>query len=412
MRSDLNRRVSLALFAMAALAGGTVAIATWTAHAWMEDTVLDAVLQREAAVLLATPAMDGRTLTTPQGVSLYQAGPNDEWIPAALRALQPGTHRDVHFAGHVFHVLVGSRDNGDHYYLTYDVTVLAQREWLLLLSLGGALASLGVLSWLIGRQLAGRLLAPVASVVQRIGTLDSEQLRALPQRPQDDELSVVIDAVNHLIAEIESRIVRDRALASAMSHELRTPLTAIRIAAETMSTTEPADRQRVARIQRAIDGACATLDTLLAVTRRHEPPRIERVALHQLLKVWAEPYLPQGDQPQVTWSLEPVETEIANSAFSIIFTNLLRNALRAAPEGHVTVRLSAGSLCISDDGEGIDAELLPRLFEPGTRGRSGGSGIGLYLSRLLADAQGWRLDVRNTPNGGVDAHLQFGRGEV
>lgn len=392
---------------MAALAGSVVAIATWTAHTWMEDTVLDAVLQREAAVLLATPTLDGRTLSTPQGVSLYQAGSSDEWIPAALRALQPGTHRDVRFDGHVFHVLVGSRDSGDHYYLAYDVTHLAQREWWLLLSLGGALASLAVLSWLTGRKLAGRLLAPVASVVQRIGTLDSEHLRALPPRPQDEDLSVVIDAINHLIADIERRIVRDRALASAMSHELRTPLTAIRIAAETMSTSEPADQQRITRIQRAIDGACATLDTLIAATRRHEPTRIERIALHQKLPVWAEPYLPQGDRPKVEWDLETVEFEIASSACSIIFTNLLRNALRAAPEGHVTVRLRAGSLFVCDDGEGIEADLIPHLFEPGTRGRSGGTGIGLYLCRLLADAQGWQLDVRNAPGGGVEAHLQF-----
>jgi signal transduction histidine kinase len=407
MRPDLHRRVTLALFAMAALAGGLVAVAAWTAHAWMEDTVLDAVLEREAATLLSQPALDGRTRTTPQGVSLYQAGISEGWIPLALRELPPGTHRDVRFDGQVFHVLVGSRADGRRYYLAYDVTRMAQREWWLLLGLCGALAVLALLSWYAGRRLAGRLLAPVASVVRRISTLDSEQLRELPTRDADAELTVVIDAINHLIREIEHRIARDRALAAAMSHELRTPLTAIRIAAEAMDTAEPVNHERVARVQRAVDTASATLDTLLAATRRNEPPRIERIALHTQLQAWAEPYMPHGDRPEVTWQLEPVEVDIDRAAFSIIFTNLLRNALRAAPDGRVCVRLRADALLVCDDGDGIDAELLPQVFEPGTHGRGGGSGIGLFLCRLLADARGWQLDVTNAAAGGVEARLQF-----
>jgi two-component system CheB/CheR fusion protein len=98
-----------------------------------------------------------------------------------------------------------------------------------------------------------------------------------------------------------------------------------------------------------------------------------------------------------------------------VVTNLLSNANKYTQElGHIDLRLGAGLVdettpCaviqVSDDGEGIDAELLPRLFELFTQAdrslahSQGGLGIGLSLVRTLVELHGGRVSVRSGGRG-------------
>lgn len=407
MRSELQRRVGLALFGLSVTVSALVGGALWFGHAWMEQTVLASILQREAANLLAVPAAPGHVVTTAQGISLYQTDANRPGsVPAALQPLGPGSHRDVHMDDREFHVLVGEREDGRRYYLAYDVTGFARRERWLFGAFAAALGLAALLSLVSGRVIAQRLTTPVESLVARIRALDRERLQPLQVQSGDRQFKAVIDAINRLVAEVEQRVQRERAFATAAGHELRTPLTSIRIAAEMITPGSDEDRERLRRVQRAVTTASATLDTLLQAARGAEPGLASPLALREQLPVWAEPYL-AGVATKVRWELADVRAAIPAAVFSTIFTNLLRNALKAAPEGQVSVALEAGCLRVSDDGDGIEPELLEHVFEPGTHGRAGGSGIGLYLSRLLAERQGWRLTVRNGEHGGAVAELRF-----
>lgn len=100
----------------------------------------------------------------------------------------------------------------------------------------------------------------------------------------------------------------------------------------------------------------------------------------------------------------------------LILNNLLINALDAYEEsgltrGQVIVAVQPAEsgeaerdpglrLSIDDDGPGIPAELGDRLFEPFTTSKSGGMGLGLAISRTLAEANGGRLDYRRSTRGG------------
>ena len=90
-----------------------------------------------------------------------------------------------------------------------------------------------------------------------------------------------------------------------------------------------------------------------------------------------------------------------------ILTNLVRNAIQHGPKGsEITLHVGvAGESCrfeVSDDGAGLEAGQVDRVFDKFERGpdRTGGSGLGLYISRHLAEAQGGRLayvpDARRT----------------
>jgi len=281
----------------------------------------------------------------------------------------------------------------------------AQRERRLVPWLLAALAAAGLLSWWAAGFLARRAALPMERLLREIRALDPERRGARLPEPADPELSAIAEALNRYMARLDALVERERAFAAAASHELRTPLAVIAGAAEVLSAngTPPP----LARIRRACLQAELDLDTLLALWRDRAPPPPAPLDLPALLPQWAEPYL-NDEAARIVWELAPLPRALPAGTLHIVFTNLLRNALRAAgPRGTVTVRLAAEGLGICDDGPGIPETELPRVFEPRFAGRGGGTGIGLYVARRLAQREGWRLSLRNRPAGGVCAELWF-----
>src|SRR5262249_15112183 len=82
-----------------------------------------------------------------------------------------------------------------------------------------------------------------------------------------------------------------------------------------------------------------------------------------------------------------------------VVVNLLENA-RNAGARVVDVTVGPGRIEVADDGSGISAELLPRIFEPRFSTTTSGSGLGLAIVRRLVE--GW--------GGGIDVESQMGRG--
>ena len=113
---------------------------------------------------------------------------------------------------------------------------------------------------------------------------------------------------------------------------------------------------------------------------------------------------------------DPALTVMADPArLERILVNLISNALKYSPEGR-RVRVDGARrgdrvvLTVEDEGPGISREDLPHLFESYFRGRSGqgdqeGLGLGLHSTKLLVEAHGGRIEVRNRPGGGAEAAL-------
>lgn len=102
-----------------------------------------------------------------------------------------------------------------------------------------------------------------------------------------------------------------------------------------------------------------------------------------------------------------------------MLVNPLVNAAQAlaaseAPVRLVVVRAGTGpdgwaEITIADTGPGFDPAVLPRLGEPyvTTRAQSGGTGLGLFVTRGLVDAHGGTFELRNRPGGGAEARLRL-----
>jgi signal transduction histidine kinase len=203
---------------------------------------------------------------------------------------------------------------------------------------------------------------------------------------------------------------RTRVLA-AMSHDLKTPLTRLRLR---MATIDDADMQfRVDRDLDEMENMVHGALTLLRGLNDDEPA--EAVDINELLGTLQGEFAEMGTpfevhgRVRVLYAGKPM-------ALKRCLTNLISNATKFG--GNVSVHLQDGAavvIAIRDQGPGIPAEHLARVFEPFYRVESsrnrdtGGTGLGLCIARDIAQAHGGALTLTNLPQRGLQATLTLPR---
>ncbi|PKL08408.1 MAG: PAS domain-containing sensor histidine kinase, partial [Spirochaetae bacterium HGW-Spirochaetae-7] len=214
-----------------------------------------------------------------------------------------------------------------------------------------------------------------------------------------------------------------------VSHELRTPITLIKGFAETLEEVEdPAEARRfLAIIRRHADRMASIIEDLLTLARLEGPERgiLETSSVDAEL-VLARAFESLGDTPadrgvSLTTSVETGLAAQANEGLlEQALVNLLDNAVKYSSRGAV-VRAEAASdgdfarFAIRDDGPGIPARDLPRLFErfyrvDKARSRElGGTGLGLAIVRHIALAHGGDASVESREGSGSAFFLRIPR---
>ncbi len=223
---------------------------------------------------------------------------------------------------------------------------------------------------------------------------------------------------------VESNRQKDEFLAM-LAHELRNPLAPISTAAQLLrlSAHDP-DRvlQTSELISRQVGHMTELVDDLLDVSRvTRGLVRIdhERVDLRQVLHDALEQTLPHIESRrhkiELPASPEPVLVMGDRVRLVQVLTNLLNNAAKYTPErGTLRVDLQARGhevvLSVSDNGTGIEPDLLPHVFDLFTQAKrtpdraQGGLGVGLALVRTLVEMHGGRVEARS---GGIGTGSTF-----
>lgn len=198
-------------------------------------------------------------------------------------------------------------------------------------------------------------------------------------------------------------------LMAAISHDLRTPLARLRLRLETM---EPgAQTERCIADLQEMD---ALIGSVLSMLRdQHAPQARQRVDLRALLQAQVDDRVEQGLAVRIADDSGGEAVVLAQSeALGRILGNLIGNALRHAGSAELSLRGHPRELelCIDDHGPGIPEDQLETVFRPFYRvASSGGSGLGLYIARDLAERLGGHLTLSNRPEGGLRARLLLPR---
>lgn len=259
-----------------------------------------------------------------------------------------------------------------------------------------------------------RLFRPIETIqagVARIGCGDLGYRLDIRRR---DELGDLAESVNAMANDIREMLEAKRGLLLAISHELRSPLTRARVNAELLDD-DP--------LRQALLADLGELEALLGELLESERLSGRHVALDRqavdpsalLNELIAESFpdapLEAHLDPEGTWvSLDPVRVRV-------MVRNLLKNAIQHTPIGRSAPTIvshvdnAAWYLSVADRGPGVAPEHLSRLTEPFYRAdpsrqrASGGVGLGLYLSRVIAEAHGGRLEVTSETGKGTKVQV-------
>ncbi|MDX1415084.1 MAG: ATP-binding protein [Candidatus Promineifilaceae bacterium] len=218
-----------------------------------------------------------------------------------------------------------------------------------------------------------------------------------------------------------------RDFVSNISHELRTPLASLQAVVETLQDGALEDKENayhfLERAMRELDTLTQMVEELLELSRIESgevPLKMAPAKICDLLALPIERLRPQAERNDIS-----IETDLADDLPLIwadaermqrVVSNLLHNAIKFTPKGGL-IKIKAHAtdpefrdpefvISVSDTGNGIAEDDLPRIFErffksdrARTRGQTG-TGLGLAIAKHLVEAHGGRIWVKSKTDKG------------
>ncbi len=279
------------------------------------------------------------------------------------------------------------------------------------LAVGAAIvAAVALVAWITARHLAQRMNAVNAA----LGAAADGRSASFPARQRGgDEIDEMAGHGTRLLARQAQLLKAYKQVSEHVAHEIRTPLMHLDHQLGALMKARPeADGEPLAHARQDIRGIASMLDSLLdiasAESRRGDLAGLTQIDLSRLLENLAELYEDSAEDAGLV-----LETAIApgitllgeRMQITRLVSNLLDNAIKYVPAGgHVRLSLSEGPrLVVEDDGPGIPRDQHERVFQRFARatvpGDKPGHGLGLALSRAIAERHGMLLRLGDVPRG-------------
>jgi signal transduction histidine kinase len=267
----------------------------------------------------------------------------------------------------------------------------------------------GGLSYWVSRRIMQRL-TEMEQITQKFAAGQMDARLPMSDIP---ELNGLGASFNRMAASLEGVEARRREVIGDMTHELRTPLTVVRGYLEELADGEieasPEIYRRLAKETRRLERLVNDLQELSKAEAGYLPINIQRVNLRPLLESLVEKFTDQllEDGPVLLLQCPSVLPLVLADIDRIeqVLVNLLGNAVHYTNAGSITIRVGTEAsllgIAVIDTGIGIAPENLPHVFERFWRAdqsrdrHSGGTGIGLTISRRLIELQGGQIQVES-----------------
>lgn len=386
----------------------------------------------------------------PLGSSLLRLPTRDSvlYVQRFSRALQGSQLGD----GRVWVILEISRSN----------LIISRYELLLAALLANTLLLLGLAA--VVRLLVSRWLAPIDGMRDALGQIDSGHLSLRLDTPAQGDLLELQEAINTLLARlaedteelrssmsqanqdlrdtlevmevqnieltlarkeaVEGNRVKSEFLAN-ISHEIRTPLNGIMGFTKLLLKTQMTPRQTdyVRTIQKSSDSLLAIINDVLDLSKieagklvlDNSPLDVEEVVF-EVMNMLA-PLAEEKRLEQVAFVYDDVPRHLMGDPLRLkqILTNLVNNAIKFTPSGDVTVRVMLEEqqdqqvilrFSVTDTGIGLSDQARNDLFrafsqgDPSTTRKFGGTGLGLVISKHLAEQMGGNISCESSQGQG------------
>jgi signal transduction histidine kinase len=215
-------------------------------------------------------------------------------------------------------------------------------------------------------------------------------------------------------------------LASTVAHEVRNPLNAIgmtaqRLRREFLSGSQAASAPDEAELKELLDvlsGETQRIDRIVQQFLDYaRPPRLSlrQASLREMLEAAADALRATAATRHIS-----IDTDLSGAGDAVFdpdqlkqaVDNLLRNAIDASPDGG-RVRLEARRdgpdhvIAVIDEGPGIPADVLPKIFDLYFTTKADGTGVGLAVAHQIVEAHQGRIDVESSPGQGTRMSIRL-----
>ncbi|MGD7653661.1 MAG: sensor histidine kinase [Verrucomicrobiales bacterium] len=291
----------------------------------------------------------------------------------------------------------------------------------------GIFAGLGLTVWLLGLLggwwLAGRAIRPIqtiSSTATRIAEGNSDE--RIDPSAMDSELAELSHVLNNSFDRLSAAVERQRQFTADASHEFKTPITILLSESQRLLKRDRAPeeyREGLETCRETAERMRRLAESLLILARQEDSPAAELRTPCDLSEVLAETianHQPLAREKNLTLEsdLSPAPCHGDPDALALLAGNLISNALDHGGNTTVTCATTATSirLTVIDDGPGIPATDLPRIFDrfyrADTARTSSGSthrGLGLAIAKAVAENHNGTLTASNRPQGGASFEL-------
>lgn len=301
---------------------------------------------------------------------------------------------------------------------TADIEALVRDEQISILQVFGVVLAITLVLSIFLAQTIARPLRRLALAANQLEKTPERQVKLPDFSNRKDEIGDLSRALTSMTGALYRQLEAVESFAADVAHEIKNPLSSLRSAAETLERINDAEAQRtllplliddVKRLDRLISdiSSASRLDAELSRAQ------MERVDLAMLVAAICQIYeAAESDGPDIDYDgpaqklfVSGMETRLAQ-----VVRNLIENARSFAPlDGRVRMHLrrDGEAVCLSvvDDGPGIPADSLPKIFDRFYSERPDGeafgthSGLGLSISKQIVEAHGGRIKASNRIDG-------------
>ncbi len=230
---------------------------------------------------------------------------------------------------------------------------------------------------------------------------------------------VVVEDVTEVIR--GERLEAWAEMARMIAHEIKNPLTPIRLSAEHLREVRQRNPKNFDEVfERCTTNILRHVEELRAISSefstysripRIEPGHGDLVAAVRSLVDGYSTSPPAGVEVLFESAEESLECEFDPKLLQRALRNLLENALRAVADGgRVTVAVERGEhaiVTVRDDGPGVQAGALARIFDPYFSTHDTGTGLGLPIARRIIEEHGGEISARNRSEGGLEVRVRL-----
>ena len=300
--------------------------------------------------------------------------------------------------------------HGKMYRLGFDRERLGTNPPLAFAAIVGGGAALTILVALLEVR---RVVNPLDRLSRAVRDVGLGQKPAPVEETGPEEIAELARTINRLSTDISEMAENRTVMIAGISHDLRTPLTRLAIAVEMLD--QESRPELIAGIRRDLDAMNDLISQFLEFTRDTDEGSLIQVDLWKIIEALAGDLEREGAELRLQRNDPPCVFFADPIALQRVLANLLKNAAQYGRGKPIDIALhcSADEVAIEvcDRGPGIPPEKVDSAFRPFQRlqpareHRTGGSGLGLSIVKVIALKHGWTIDLLPREGGGTIARL-------